>query len=368
MPPSSSSLTQAVAHPSRTAHSPRICLLGSRRRPLHVTAKHCSPIYAGPGKGLLPGLLGSLPKLHVWSWMMWSPRRRSRMSRPCSRKRESPLPFCQRLDLVGLLPLLSRAGVPVGWSLATSSGALWRARSLSSLLAPSRRLVHSMPLAHGNRAGLDALVHAVQARRAHDPNLTVVSLDASAAYDGISRQSILQELRSLLAAAAALLAFAGLWLGRPSSFVWHQGATTRHLRQAEGVEQGDPLSPALFCLGLQRALTDLQRDLREDLGERVLAYFDDVTILAAPERVLHLVRRFEHHLAHCSSHSPAPQCGQDRQSGTALALPGRLGGALVGYACVVRGPCPGAFITWHTPARRVDRQWPAVVGRLPNCR
>ena len=129
MPPSSSSLTQAVAHPSRTAHTPRICLLGSRRRPL------------------LPGLLGSLPKLHVWSWMMWSPRRRSRMSRPCSRKRESPLPFCQRLDLVGLLPLLSRAGVPVGWSLATSSGALWRARSLSSLLAPSRRLVHtSMPL------------------------------------------------------------------------------------------------------------------------------------------------------------------------------------------------------------------------------
>ena len=87
-----------------------------------------------------------------------------------------------------------------------------------------------MPLAHGSRAGLDALVHAVQARCAHDPNLTVVSLDASAAYDGISRQSILQELRSLLAAAAALLAFAGLWLGRPSSFVWHQGATTRHLR------------------------------------------------------------------------------------------------------------------------------------------
>ena len=135
----------------------------------------------------------------------------------------------------------------------------------------------------------------MQARCAHDPNLTVVSLDASAAYDGISRQSILQELRSL-PAAAALLPFARLWLGRPSSFVWQQGATTRHLRQAEGVEQGDPLSPALFCLCLQPALT-LHRELREDLGERVLAYLDDVTILAAPERVLHLVRRFEHHLA-----------------------------------------------------------------------
>ena len=170
------------------------------------------------------------------------------------------------------------------------------ARTLAQQFAGAVEEACPHQYALGNRAGLDALVHAVQARCAHDPNLTVVSLDASAAYDGISRQSILQELRSL-PAAAALLPFARLWLGRPSSFVWQQGATTRHLRQAEGVEQGDPLSPALFCLGLQPALTDLQRELREDLGERVLAYLDDVTILAAPERVLHLVRRFEHHLA-----------------------------------------------------------------------
>ena len=75
----------------------------------------------------------------------------------------------------------------------------------------------------GNRAGLDALVQSAQAGCAHDPNLTVVSLDASAAYDGISRQSILQELRSLPAAAtAALFPFARLWFGRPLSFVWHQ--------------------------------------------------------------------------------------------------------------------------------------------------
>ena len=108
----------------------------------------CSPIYAGPGKGLLPGLLGSLPKLHVLSWMMRSLRRRSLMSRPCLRKRKSLLPSCPRLDLAGLLPLLSRAGVPVGWSLATSLGALSRAHSRSNSLAPSRRLVHtSMPLA-----------------------------------------------------------------------------------------------------------------------------------------------------------------------------------------------------------------------------
>ena len=123
----------------------------------------------------------------------------------------------------------------------------------------------------------------MQARCAQDQALTVVSLDASAAYDSTSRQTILQELRHL-PEAAVLLPFARLWLGRPSSFVWQQGPVSRSICQAESVEQGDPLSPALFCLG-------------EDLRERILADFDDVTILASPQRALHLVRRFESHLA-----------------------------------------------------------------------
>ncbi|CAE7505107.1 unnamed protein product [Symbiodinium natans] len=136
-----------------------------------------------------------------------------------------------------------------------------------------------------------ALSHAVQARCATDPHLTVVSIDASAAHDGISREAVLRELRDV-PKAAALLPFVRRWLDRTSTYVWQQGARTRHLRQAEGVEQGDPLSPALFSLGLRAALRDLQLDVRPDLGERVLAYLDDVTILASPQRALDLIRRF----------------------------------------------------------------------------
>ena len=109
----------------------------------------------------------------------------------------------------------------------------------------------------------------------------MVSLDASAAYDGISRQAILHELRQL-PEAAALLPFARLWLG-----LWQQGPVSR----------GNPLSPALFCLGLRPALRALQQETHEDLGERILAYLGDVTILASPQRALHLVWRFESHLA-----------------------------------------------------------------------
>ena len=74
--------------------------------------------------------------------------------------------------------------------------------------------------------------------------LAVVSLDASAAYDGISRQTILHELRHL-PEAAALLPFARLWLGRPSSFVWHQ----KHQSSRRCRTRGPP-QPCFVLLGL----------------------------------------------------------------------------------------------------------------------
>ncbi|CAE7246381.1 unnamed protein product, partial [Symbiodinium sp. CCMP2592] len=105
--------------------------------------------------------------------------------------------------------------------------------------------------------------------------------EAAAAYDGMSRQMVLRELTEV-PQASALLPFVRLCLGRTSTYCWQQGAHTRHLQQGEGVEQGDPLSPALFSLGLRAALRDLQVDVRPELGERVLAYLDEVTFLARP--------------------------------------------------------------------------------------
>ena len=45
------------------------------------------------------------------------------------------------------------------------------------------------------RAGAEALIHSLQARTEADPQLTVVSVDVSAAYDTVSRQSMLEALR-----------------------------------------------------------------------------------------------------------------------------------------------------------------------------
>ena len=67
----------------------------------------------------------------------------------------------------------------------------------------------------------------------------------------------------------------------PLEFVWHDVACQPHaVTQAEGGEQGDPLTPALFSLGRRAALAEVQARLAP--SELLLAFFDDVCVIARP--------------------------------------------------------------------------------------
>ena len=113
-------------------------------------------------------------------------------------------------------------------------------------------------------------MHSLQAKTQADPQLTVLSLDISAADDTISREAMLSVI-SLIAAvpdASALPPFARLWYARESVYVWTAGSHSHRVTQAEGGEQGDPLMPALFSLAFAPALRDLQADVRADEDAR----------------------------------------------------------------------------------------------------
>ena len=64
--------------------------------------------------------------------------------------------------------------------------------------------------------------------------------------------------------------------------------------QAEGGEQGDPLLPALFALGVAPALEAVQAEMPPN--ERAQAFLNDVYVTSHPPRVAHLLARFQHHL------------------------------------------------------------------------
>ena len=145
------------------------------------------------------------------------------------------------------------------------------------------------------RADAEPLVHTLQARTQADPSLTLLSVDAAAAYDLVSREAMLTSLRDT-PSTLPVLPFARMWYARESCYVWAAGDRSHQIPQAEGGEQGDPLMPAMFSLALQPALRALQSELLQ--GEQALAYLDDIYILAPPARVAELYRRLEHHLWH----------------------------------------------------------------------
>ena len=124
------------------------------------------------------------------------------------------------------------------------------------------------------RAGVDCVALAVKLLTDLDEDAVVSSLDGVGAYDHVSRARFLEELTNN-PDLAPMLPFVRLWYSRPSTYSWTDDAGRVHqIPQAEGVEQGDPLSPLLFSLAIHAALRQANEELQP--GEHLFAFLDDV--------------------------------------------------------------------------------------------
>ena len=93
---------------------------------------------------------------------------------------------------------------------------------------------------------------------------------------------MLRKLKSL-PNASSILPFVNLTYGAPSEYAWYdRNGECRFVKQAEGGEQGDPLMPLMFSLGIHEALVEVSRLLRD--GEFLCAYLDDIYKWSTPER------------------------------------------------------------------------------------
>ena len=133
------------------------------------------------------------------------------------------------------------------------------------------------------RVGTDCVGHLLRAATDANPRATVLSVDGIGAYDHVLRAAMLSRLERMQEA-KALIPFVMLSYSEPSTCDWFDDTGHRRtVLQAEGGEQGDPLMPLLFAIGIQGALEEVSGSLED--GELLCAFLDDVFLVCEPERV-----------------------------------------------------------------------------------
>ena len=115
------------------------------------------------------------------------------------------------------------------------------------------------------------------------------------AYDHISRRCIFDGLRDL-PALEPLIPLVRIFCSADSECLFYDKAGHAHtVLQAEGGEQGDPLMPGLFAVGIHRALRAAHSTLRP--GEGPFAFLDDTYITCPVTRVVPTFRALHSALA-----------------------------------------------------------------------
>ena len=77
-----------------------------------------------------------------------------------------------------------------------------------------------------------------------------------------------------------------------TTYVWEDSEGERHrIVQAEGGEQGDPLMPLLFSLGIHDSLRAVKERMRPE--DELFAYLDDVHVVSPPDRTRGLYNLWE---------------------------------------------------------------------------
>jgi hypothetical protein len=132
----------------------------------------------------------------------------------------------------------------------------------------------------GVKGGAEALAHAARLYLSSmEQDSVFVKLDFVNAFNSIRRDSVLEAVAEH---APNILAFTFSAYGSPSFL--HFGDFT--LQSAEGVQQGDPLGPLLFCLALSKPLSLLNSDF-------VSGYLDDIGIGSTISKAIAELKIFE---------------------------------------------------------------------------
>ena len=110
----------------------------------------------------------------------------------------------------------------------------------------------------------------------HETGNWLVITDCSNAFNTVNRTAVLAEVANCV---PALTPFVAKCYGaRPADvFFRMDSGETRTITCSSGVQQGDPMGPAMFCLALRPGLKRFREEF-EGEGVEAFAYMDDISL------------------------------------------------------------------------------------------
>ncbi|CAN0521080.1 unnamed protein product, partial [Laminaria digitata] len=112
----------------------------------------------------------------------------------------------------------------------------------------------------------------LRARTLHETGNWLVLTDCPNAFNAVKRTTVLKEVANCVPALTPSVA--KCYGTRPCSLA---GSTYQAIACSNGVQQGDPMGPAMFCLALRSGLKRFRQEF-EGEGVEVFAYMDDVSL------------------------------------------------------------------------------------------
>ncbi|CAN0580079.1 unnamed protein product, partial [Laminaria digitata] len=104
----------------------------------------------------------------------------------------------------------------------------------------------------------------------------LVLTDCSNAFNTVKRTAVLEEVANCVPALTPLVT--KCYCTRPADvFFRMDSGETRTIACSSGVQQGDPMGPAMFCLALRTGLKRFRQKF-EGEGVEAFAYMDDVSL------------------------------------------------------------------------------------------
>lgn len=131
--------------------------------------------------------------------------------------------------------------------------------------------------------GTGKLHRLISATMATRPGVVVASSDIKDAFTTIDRDAVITANAKASVEAGAT---AEAWLSMDSTHIIQAEGATERVTQTVGLDQGHPLSPWFFCVGVAKPVDTTRMSMRRlDPKALVLSFLDDTYLIGTPEAV-----------------------------------------------------------------------------------